>query len=184
MSTFGDEALEAARRLWCGQLDQDRDKGDNELAGRDRRPSSARILCESSRHAAQRASDGNAPAIGTSRRRQNEHRSAVAAADSRVASSAMHDSQMWTPGPAISRRPSALGRRQARQRGTRCAKRRTGSQHKLQGHEGKIPKDYVVMPRGATTARSSAPDSFMRSLDIRSRWRIKCSAYPPAFGPG
>jgi len=40
------------------------------------------------------ANDGNAPAIGTLRRPHNEHRSAVAAAESRVASSAIHDSQM------------------------------------------------------------------------------------------
>jgi len=50
------------------------------------------------------ASDGQAPAIGTSRRRQKEHRSAATAADSRLASSPIHDSQIWTPGPAISRR--------------------------------------------------------------------------------
>ena len=56
--------------------------------------SSARMLCESARHAEQRAIEGNAPAIGASRRPQNEHRWAVTAADSGVVSSAIHDSQM------------------------------------------------------------------------------------------
>jgi hypothetical protein len=65
-----------------------------QVAGRDRRSSSARTLCESSTHGAQMASDGQTPAIGTSRRPQNEHRSALSAADSRLAGSARHDSQM------------------------------------------------------------------------------------------
>ena len=67
---------------------------ERQVAGRDRRSSSARMLCESSTHDAQMASDGQTPAIGTSRRPQNEHRSAVSPTDSRLASSARHDSQM------------------------------------------------------------------------------------------